>query len=237
MRQESSMQYEEILDKLKARSNPENVAGMARYGINPENTYGVSIPTLRAMAKEVGRNHTLALLLWNSGIHEARILASLVDNPKEVTEEQMEIWIKDFDSWDVCDQCIANLFAKTPFAYQKAVEWSSREEEFVKRASFAMMTRVVHPSQKTSVNQVAELLSIIKREAGDDRNFVKKAVNWALRHIGKQNLQYNKLALATAKEIQKLDSPSAKWIAADAIIELTGDVVQQRLRKKSKLAH
>jgi 3-methyladenine DNA glycosylase AlkD len=231
------MQYDEILAKLKSFSNPENVAGMARYGINPENTYGVSIPTIRAMAKEIGRNHDLALQLWNSGIHEARILASLVDNPKEVTDEQMEMWVKEFDSWDVCDQCIANLFAKTPFAYQKAVEWSSRKEEFVKRASFALMTRVVHPSKKTTIDQVAELLSIIKREADDDRNFVKKAINWALRHIGKQNLQYNKMALDTAKEIQKLDSPSARWIAADAIRELTSDAVQQRLHKKSKLAH
>lgn len=226
------MQYEEVLDELKSLSNPENVAGMARFGINPENTYGVSIPVIRAMAKKIGRNHSLALQLWNSGIHEARILASLVDNPKEVTEEQMELWVKDFDSWDVCDQCIANLFGKTPFAYQKAIEWSSREEEFVKRASFALITRLVHPSKKTSVNQVAELLSIITREAGDDRNFVKKAVNWALRHIGKQNLHYNKLALTTAKELQNLDSPSAKWIASDAIRELTSDAVQQKLRKK-----
>jgi 3-methyladenine DNA glycosylase AlkD len=168
MRHESGMQYKEILDKLKSLSNPENVVGMARYGINPENTYGVSIPTIRAMVKEIGRNHDLALQLWNSGIHEARILASLVDKPKEVTEEQMERWVKDFDSWDVCDQGIANLFAKTPFAYQKAIEWSSREEEFVKRASFALMTRVVHPSKKTTVEQITQLLSIIKREAEDN---------------------------------------------------------------------
>jgi 3-methyladenine DNA glycosylase AlkD len=231
------MQYDKILDKLKSLSNPENVAGMARYGINPENTYGVSIPVIRTMAKEIGCNHNLALQLWNSGIHEARILASLVDNPKEVTEEQMEQWVKDFDSWDVCDQCIANLFAKTPFAYQKTIEWSTREEEFIKRASFALMTRLVHPSKKTTVDQIAELLSIIKREAEDNRNFVKKAVNWALRHIGKQNLQYNKMALATAEEIRKLDSKSARWIAADAIRELTSDAVQQRLRKKSRATH
>jgi 3-methyladenine DNA glycosylase AlkD len=186
------------------------------------------------MAKEIGHNHNLALQLWNSGIHEAQILASLVDNPKEVTEEQMEQWVKDFDSWDVCDQCIANLFAKTPFAYQKAIEWSYRKDEFIKRASFALMTRLVHPAKKTSTRQIIELLSIIKREAGDNRNFVKKAVNWALRHIGKQNLQYNKVALSTAKEIQKLNSKNARWIASDAIKELTSDAVQQRLRKKAK---
>ena len=206
------MHYEEILDKLKSLSSLENVAGMARFGINPEKTYGVSIPTLQTMAKKIGRSHNLASQLRNSGIHEARILASLIDNPKEVTEEQMELWVKDFNSWDVCDQCIANLFGKTGFAYQKAIEWSSREQEFVKRAGFVLMIRLVHSSQKISVSQVAELLSIIKREARDDRNFVKKAINWALRHIGKPDFQLNKLALATAKEIQKLESQSARWI-------------------------
>ncbi len=231
------MQYEEILKRLKSLSNPENVAGMARYGINPENTYGVSIPNLRKMAKGIGRNHNLAQQLWKSGIHEAQILASMVDDPSEVTEEQMERWVKDFNSWDVCDQCIANLFGKTRFAYRKAIEWSSRKEQFIKRAGFALMTRLVHPSQKTSVSQIAEFLSIIKREAGDDRNFVKKAVNWALRHIGKQDLPLNKLALATAKEILKMDSRSARWIASDAIKELTSEAVQKKLRKKSMPAH
>jgi 3-methyladenine DNA glycosylase AlkD len=228
------VQYDEILKRLKSLSNPENVAGMARYGINPENTYGVSIPNLRAMAKEIGRNHSLAQQLWMSGIHEARILATMIDNPAEVTEEQMEQWVKDFNSWDVCDQCIANLFGKIRFAYPKAIEWSSRKEEFIKRAGFALMTRLVRPSRKTSVRQIAEFLSIIKREAGDDRNFVKKAVNWALRHIGKQDLANNKLALATAKEILTLDSRSARWIASDAIKELTSEAVQKKLRKKSK---
>jgi 3-methyladenine DNA glycosylase AlkD len=231
------MQYEEVLDMLRSLSNPENVAGMARFGINPESTYGVSIPTLRAMAKEIGCNHSLAQQFWKSGIHDARILASLIDNPAEVTEEQMEQWVRDFDSWDVCDQCIANLFGKTKFAYQKAIEWSSRNEEFVKRAGFVLMTRLVHPSRKTSVSQITEFLSIIKRKAGDDRNFVKKAANWALRHIGKQDLAMNKLALATAEELLNLDSPGARWIASDAIRELTSEAVQKRLRKKRMSAH
>jgi 3-methyladenine DNA glycosylase AlkD len=231
------VQYDEILKRLKSLSNPRNVAGMARYGINPENTYGISIPNLRAMVKEIGRNHSLAQQLWMSGIHEARILATMIDNPKEVTEEQMEQWVKDFNSWDVCDQCIANLFGKTRFAYQKAIEWSSRNEEFVKRAGFVLMTRLVHPPHKNSASQAAEFLSIISREAKDNRNFVKKAVNWALRHIGKQNLAMNMLALATAKEILTLDNQSARWIATDAIRELTSEDVQKKLRKKSKATH
>lgn len=230
------MQYEEILKRLKSLSNPEAVAGMARFGINPENTYGVSIPNLRAMAKEIGRNHNLAQQLWKSGIHEAQILASMIDNPAEVTEEQMERWVKDFNSWDVCDQCCANLFEKTKFAYQKAIEWSSRKEEFVKRAGFVLMARLALHNKKTPNNQFGEFLSIIKREAVDDRNFVKKAVNWALRQIGKRNFHMNKLALATAKEIQNLDSRSARWIASDAIRELTSEAVQKRLRKKSMSA-
>jgi 3-methyladenine DNA glycosylase AlkD len=227
------MKYKEILERIKSLANPENVVGMARYGINSENTCGVSIPNLRMIAKEIGCNHSLAQQLWKSEIHEAQILATMIDVPAEVSEEQMESWVKDFNSWDICDQCITNLFGKTRFAYKKAVEWSSRKEEFVKRAGFVLMTRFVHSSKKTSASQIEELLQIIEREAGDDRNFVKKAVNWALRHIGKQNFALNKMALATAREVQKLDSRSARWIASDAIKELTSEAVQQKLRRKS----
>jgi 3-methyladenine DNA glycosylase AlkD len=226
------MQYEEILKQIKALYNPEAVAGMARFGINPENTYGVSIPTLRTMAKTIGQNHNLAQQLWKSGIHEAQILASIIDNPAEVTPEQMERWVKDFNSWDTCDQCNNNLFRKTKFAHQKAIEWSSRKEEFVKRAGFALMASLAQHNKKAPDKQFQEFLPIIKREAEDDRNFVKKAVNWALRQIGKRNLPLNKLAIETAKEIQNLDSRSARWIASNALRELTSEAVQERLHKK-----
>jgi len=224
------MQYNEIMKKLKALANPEAVAGMARFGINPKNTYGVSIPNLRAIAKNAGRNHLLALQLWASGVHEARILASLIDDPRMVTEEQMESWVKDFDSWDVCDQCCSNLFDKTRFAHQKAIEWSRRNEEFVKRAGFVLMATLAVHDKKADNEAFVKFLPIIKREATDDRNYVKKAVNWALRQIGKRNQTLRKKAMETAEEIRKMDSTAAKWVASDAIRELTGEEVQRRIK-------
>lgn len=221
----------DILNKLKALSNPKAVEGMARYGINPQNTYGVSIPNLRKIARETGINHALAQELWASGIHEARILASMIDDPSMATEEQLESWVKDFDSWDVCDQCCMNLFEKTGFAYRKAVEWSESDKEFVKRAGFVLMARLA-VSDKNADDEIFEtFFPIIKREASDNRNYVKKAVNWALRQIGKRNINLNKKAILIAGEIQKMDSRSAKWIASDAIRELTGESVQKRLHR------
>lgn len=228
------MQYENILKKLKALSNPKAVEGMARFGISPENTYGVSIPNLRKMAKEIGRDHSLAQQLWNSGIHEARILASIIDQPNQVTKKQMDAWIKDFDSWDVCDQCCMNLFDKTPMAWEKAIEWTNREKEFEKRAGFALMACLAWYDKESPDKKFLVFLPAIKREADDDRNYVKKAVNWALRNIGKRNLNLNKKAIETAKEIQKIDSRSAKWIASDAIRELMSEAVQERLQKRCK---
>ena len=227
------MQYDDILKKLKSLSDPKAVEGMARFGINPENTFGVSIPNLRQIAKEAGRDRTLAQQLWASAIHEARILASMIDDPKMVTEEQMERWVKDFDSWDVCDQCCMNLFEKTKFAYQKAVEWSSNDKEFIKRTGFVLMARLAVSDKKADDKQFEPFLPIIKREASDNRNFVKKAVNWALRQIGKRNLNLNGKAIETAKEIQEIDSKSARWVASDALRELTGKAVLERLQAKS----
>ena len=227
------MQYDDILKKLKSLSDPKAVEGMARFGINPENTFGVSIPNLRKMAKETGRDRALAQQLWASGIHETRILASMIDDSEMVTEEQMERWVKDFDSWDVCDQCCMNLFEKTKFAYQKAVEWSSNDKEFIKRTGFALMARLAVSDKKADDKQFEPFLPIIKRESTDNRNFVKKAVNWALRQIGKRNLNLNGKAVETAKEIQEIDSKSAKWIASDALRELTSQAVLERLQAKS----
>jgi len=224
------MQYKDILKRLKALSNPKAVEEMARFGINPENTYGVSIPNLRRIAKEVGKNHSLAQQLWDSKIHEARILASMIDEPNQVTEKQMDMWIKDFDSWDVCDQCCMNLFSKTPMAWDKAIEWTKREKEFEKRAGFALMACLAWYNKESSDKKFLAFLPVIKQEANDNRNYVKKAVSWTLRNIGKRNLNLNKKAIETAKEIQKMDSRSAKWIASDAIRELTSKAVQERLR-------
>ena len=224
-------QLEDILRKLESLADPKAVEGMARFGINARNTFGVSIPNLRAMAKKIGRNHVLTQQLWSSGIHEARILASMIDAPDMVTEEQMDSWVQDFDSWDVCDQCCSNLFDKAKFAHQKAMEWSRRNEEFVKRAGFVLMAALSVHDRKAKDEAFLKLLPIIKRESTDDRNFVKKAVNWALRQIGKRNTALNGAAIETAKEIQKADSKSARWIASDAFRELASEAVQKRLRR------
>jgi 3-methyladenine DNA glycosylase AlkD len=226
------MNSDEVIDLLNAHSNADAVEGMARFGINPTNTLGVSIHAIRKIAKEIGTDHSLAQKLWASEIHEARVLAAMIDDPKEVTKTQMERWVKDFDSWDVCDQCCSNLFDKTTYAFQMARKWSSRDEEFVKRAAFALVAALAVHDKKSANAQFQSFLPIIKRESTDERNFVRKATNWALRQIGKRNMQLNLLALKTAKQIHQKNSKSARWIASDAIRELTSASVQKKLRKK-----
>lgn len=223
------MHYNEIQKKLKSLSDPKAVEGMARFGINPTNTYGVSIPNLRKIAKEVRVNHDLAQQLWTSNIRETMILATMIDDPGKVTVEQMEDWVKDFSYWEICDQCCNNLFRKTRFAHQKTVEWSSREEEFVKRAAFTLTANLAVHDNKAPDEVFIKILPLIKREASDNRTFVKKAVNWALRQIGKRNLNLNRKAIEVAEEIRKTDSQSARWVASDAIRELTSREVQERL--------
>ena len=210
----------EVLVELKKCANPANVKGMALFGINPTNTLGVSIPTLRGIAKSHRLDHALALGLWNSGIHEARILAAFVDDPKQVTESQMEAWVKDFDSWDVCDQVCSGLFDKIPLAYRKAVQWCKRPEEFVKRAGFVLMACLAVHDKKSGDEAFEKFLPSIIREAKDDRNFVRKAVNWALRQIGKRNNHLRVKAVKVAHELSESDSKSARWIGKDALREL-----------------
>lgn len=219
----------QILGLLKSLANPENVAGMAKFGINPENTYGISIPTLRKIANQCGKDHQMAQELWASGIHEARILACFIDDPRQVSEAQMDQWAADFDSWDVCDQCCGNLFDRTPFAYEKAEEWSQAEEEFVKRAAFALMAYLAVHDKKAPDSKFEAFFPVIVRESGDERNYVKKAVNWALRQIGKRNQSLNDLAIKTAEKIADSETKAARWIAADALRELRSDKVQDRL--------
>ena len=223
--------YENIILSLKSQASPDNVAGMGRYGINQSNTLGISMYTLRDMAKTIPKNHKLALELWKSGIHEARILASLVDEPEKVTDEQLERWVADFDSWDVGDQ-VSALIAQTPFVIRKIHEWSARDEEFVKRAAFSLIAEISFYHKKMADAEFEQFFPLIMRAATDERNFVKKAVNWALRNIGKRNKFLNRRAIEVAKEIQTIDSKSARWIAADAIRELTSEAVQKRLEKR-----
>lgn len=222
---------EPVLKKMKAKARPDQLAGMARYGMVRENRLGVAIPDLRKMARELGKNHELALKLWKTEIQEARILAAMIDRPEEVTEQQMEEWVKDINSWDVCDQVCMNLFERTSFARKKIFEWSRREEEFVKRTAFSLIACLAWHDKKAPDQDFIELLPIIKSGATDERNFVKKAVNWALRNIGKRNPGLNRAAIKAAKDIQKMDSKTARWVASGAIRELESEAVQKRLRK------
>lgn len=223
------MKIPDILAELESRGDPNAAAGMARFGITPEKTYGVSLPTLRQMARAMGKNHSKGRELWDTHIREAMILASLIDDPKEVTEEQMEAWVLDFSYWEICDQCVSNLFSRTEMAYRKAIEWSGRDEEFVKRAGFVMMARLAVIEKTAPDRRFETLLPVIERESDDDRHNVKKAVSWALRQIGKKNQYLNKKAIRTAEEIGKRHSKGARWIASDVLRELTGEKVQQRL--------
>ncbi len=210
----------DILEKLKSLSNPKNVEGMVRFGINPRNALGVPIPVLRKIAKETGRDHAVAQVLWSSGIHEARILAGMIDDPALVTPRQMDLWAEGFDSWDTCDQVCSNLFSYTAYAHKKTFEWSRRKEEYVKRAGFALMAALAVHDKRSKDTAFLKYLPVIKRECRDERNYVKKAVNWALRQIGKRNARLKKAALRTAKGIYGIDSKPARWIASDAIREL-----------------
>lgn len=223
---------EEVLQRLKAKARPDQLEGMARFAIVGEGRLGVSVPEMRKLAKEIGKDHALALELWKTGIPDARIVAGMVGEPDKLTEQQMEDWVRDFGSWDVCDQVCMNLFEKTPLAVKKIHDWSERDEEFVKRTAFALIACLAWHDKGVEDDKFTDLFPVIKHGAGDESNFVKKAVNWALRNIGKRNPSLNRAAISLAKEIRRMDSKAARWIANDAIRELESDAVQQRLRKK-----
>lgn len=207
---------------------------MARFGINASRAFGIKLPVLREMAKPYRKNHALALELWKTQLHEAKLVAIFIDDPKALTEAQMEAWIKDFDSWDITDQACMGLFTHWPLAYDKVVEWSYRTPEFERRAAFSLLAGLTVHDKKAENEKFIRLLPVIESAATDERNFVKKAVNWALRQIGKRNEVLNLEAIACARRIQQLPSKSARWIAADALRELTGEAVQQRLLQKRK---
>lgn len=215
------MTLQEVLSQLKSNANPKDREGMARFGINPQSALGVRVPALRALAQKIGRNHKLAQDLWKTKIHEARILASMIEEPERVTGNQMEEWVKEFNSWDLCDQCCMNLFDKMSISWEKASKWAKKDEEFIRRAGFALIACLAWHDKKAADRKFLRFFPLIKKYSIDERNFVKKAVNWALRQIGKRNQNLRREAISLAKEIQGIDSKSAKWIANDALRELT----------------
>lgn len=232
------MTVSEITEKLKSLENAENVAGMKRFGIVAKKAFGVSAPVLKTLAKDIKKQienrHGLALALWETGIHEARIIAYLIDNPSEVSEKQMESWVKDFDNWAICDGTCGHLFCRTAFAYEKAFEWSRREDEFVKRAGIVLMAWLAVHDKKAADEKIARFLPVLETNSDDERNFIRKAVNWSLRQIGKRNLHLNRLAVETAERIKRQNTKPARWIAADALRELRNEKTHERLLKKAQ---
>jgi 3-methyladenine DNA glycosylase AlkD len=227
------MELAEVLAQLRSCAGPAQLAEMERVGINLHNTLGVDIYTLRKLAKPLHPDHELALGLWKTGIHEARLLASMVDDAAQATEAQLEDWAADFDSWDVCDQVCDNLFHHTAYAYPKAFEWSGRPAEFVKRAGFVLISCLAFYDRTSPDEKLAQFFPIIVQASDDERNYVKKAVNWALRNLGKHNQALNAQAIAVAQEIQARGTRPARWIAADALRELTSEKMQARLKKRA----
>ena len=229
---------EEIIKHLKSLGLPENVAGMERFGIKTTKAFGIPTPVLKRFAREVKKSandrHILAQELWETGIYDARAIAFLIDDPKRVTRKQMESWVKDFDNWATVDGTCCYLFCRTPFAYEKAVAWSGKKPEFIKRAGFSLMAYLAVHDKSAPDEKLESFLPIIESASDDDRNFVKKAVNWALRQIGKRSMNLNESAIDAAKRIKGRDTRAARWIASDALRELQNSNTLKRLQNKPK---
>jgi 3-methyladenine DNA glycosylase AlkD len=223
----------EVLRELKEVADPKVRAKLAYFGVNVPKAYGISAPVLHAFARHIGKDQSLAEELWSTAIHEARILAALIGEAEKVTAAQMERWVSDFDSWDLVDTACCYLYAHAKPAWDKVYEWSSRRAEFEKRAAFSLAAYLAYKDKAAEDAKFERFLAVIERESYDERNFVRKAVNWALRNIGKRNLRLNAAAIRSAERIRQQDSRTARWIAADALRELKSEAVQARLRRKA----
>jgi 3-methyladenine DNA glycosylase AlkD len=224
---------EVVLFELKKCARPDQLTGMAKYGMTIENRLGVSVPEVRRIAKEIGKNHTLALELWKTKIAEARMVASMIADPNELASDEMDSWVKDFNSWDVCDQVCMNLFDKTPLAWNKVIQWSEREEEFVKRAAYALIACLAWHDKSAEDEKFIKLLPLISNAIYDNRNYVKKAASWALRHIGKRNERLHPVILKEAEQLKNNKNKTARWIGSDTVRDLTSDSILRRMEKLS----
>jgi len=220
----------QALALLHAQARPAELAGMARFGMDVSNRLGISIPTLRRLGKQIGRDHALALALWDTGIADAQILAGLVTEPAQMTSGEMDRWAKTMRSWDTCDQTCSNAFGASPLAWRKVAAWAPRRDEFVRRAAFALLATLAVHDKAAADEAFIATLPLIEAAATDDRNFVKKAVNWALRNIGKRNAALNTQAIACAERLRATQARAARWVAADALRELQSEAVQTRLK-------
>ena len=228
---------ESVVRQLASVGNADWIAGMRQFGIVSEKVLGISVPELRRTARRLGRNHELADQLWRSGVFEARLIAAMIDDPNRVTISQMERWARDFDSWAIVDGCCQDLFVRTSYAWNKAFEWSARSKEYVKRAGFALVAKLAVHDRTAADTEFNRFLQVIEREAHDERPYVRKAVNWALREIGKRNETLRNRAIATAARVHRQGTSAARWIASDALRELRSDEVRRRLRTRSLPVH
>lgn len=220
---------QKIICELTRLSDPKKIRGMKKFGISAENALGIRVENLRTLAKETGSNHQCALEIWDSGIHEARILASMLADPNKFTKTQMNLWVEEINSWDICDQCCNNLFRKTPFAIEHSFRWAEDEKLFIKRAGFVLMA-VLSVHNKLMTNQEFEkYFPLIIKHSSDERNFVKKAINWALRQIGKRNCELHIKAIETCEILSRSDSEIALWIGRNAMRELNSEKVRRNL--------
>ena len=222
-----------VLRQLKAAADQRVRAKMAYFGVDVPKAHGISAPVLHQFAKHIGKDHRLAQQLWKTSIHEAKILATLIGEAEKVTAAEMDQWARDFDAWDVVDAACCYLYAHAKPAWNKATAWSRRREEFVKRASFSLIAYLSYNDEAAPDARFVRFLRVIEREAHDERNFVKKAVNWALRNIGKRNKRLHREAIRAAERIRLQDSRAARWIAADALRELKTAAVQKQLQRKT----
>lgn len=229
----SSPTLAETMARLRALSRPHQLEGMARYGIAGEGRLGVSIPSLRALARSIGKNHRLAVDLWKSEVPDAMILAAYVDEPEKLTGGQMDRWVVRITSWDVCDQVCSNLFDRTPLAWEKIRAWSVRNEEFVKRAGYVLIATLAIHEGSAPDRKFTNLFPLIIQGASDNRNYVKKAVCWALRHIGKRNDRLRRAAIDVAHALRKMSAAPARWIAAETLRELENPDTIARVRSRS----
>ncbi|KAA5543538.1 DNA alkylation repair protein [Adhaeribacter rhizoryzae] len=222
----------EVLQALQALANPDLKAGLVRFGINNQHALGIKIPVLQAYAKSLKKNQALALALWEINLHKARLLAIFLAVPAQFTEALMEQWIRRFDSWDICDQACARIFVRVPWAFSKAQEWAVRTPEFEKRAGFVLMATLAIHDKKATNEAFMPFFPLMQQEANDERNFVKKAINWALRQVGKRNLTLNQAAVQLAQQLKQQPAKSAQWIATDALRELTNPTLLNKLTAK-----
>ena len=221
------------LSWLKEKSTAHDRENLARFGINAKKAFGVSMANLQVLGKRLGRNHELAAALWATGWYEARMLCSFVDEPEKVTAAQMDRWCRDFDNWGICDTVCFHLFDRTPHAWRKVVEWSEKRDEFGKRAAFALLACLAGHDKKAEDEPFVAGLGLIEKAASDERNFVKKAVNWALRGTGRRNAALNAAAVEVSRRLVDSPNAAARWVGRDALKELTSPAVVRKLKGRA----